>query len=688
MTANNNIQISDLDFDSIKNNLKTFLRGQNTFKDYDFEGSGLSVLLDLLAYNTHYNAYYLNMVGNEMFLDTAALRSSVVSHAKLLNYTPSSATAPLATINLVVTGVSGTSLSLPKFTNFKSEAIDGVNYTFVTKDIYTMPAPGGTAFFENVEILQGQPVSLSYTVDTATNAKQLFSLPDIEIDTSTLVVQVQQSITNGTISTYNLASSVLELTGTDQVFFLQEGSKGLYEIYFGDGILGKSLIDGNIVSVSYLVTNGSASTGANNFTLMDNIGGTVTVNPVTPANSGGNKESIDSIKYQAPKSYSSQGRAVSFEDYITAIQQNGLGFAIQSVNVWGGEENNPPAYGQVFISIKPTNSYTLTNSQKQLLLRDVIRPISVVTVSPTILDPDYTYLKITADVVYNQGQTTLTANQIQSAVISAIQNYSAVNLNTFNSTFSLSDLSIAIKLANASIIASNIDIQVQKKFYPVLGVPKQYVLNYGIPLDRSLFQAGITSSPTMKYYSSGGGINLISEVYLEEIPFATSGLSSISVLNPGFNYTETPTVKILGDGTGATAHAVVKNGYISRIVVDNAGDNYTQAIVSIVNSPTDKSGTNGSAFATLQGQYGALRSYYYNPTTNVKTILNNSIAVVDYYNGIITFNNLNPFDVNSDLGQLTITANPSSTILSSSTNRIVTVDPFDSSSITVNVTAK
>jgi len=421
---------------------------------------------------------------------------------------------------------------------------------------------------------------------------------------------------------------------------------------------------------------------------MDNIGGTVTVNPVTPANSGGNKESIDSIKYQAPKSYSSQGRAVSFEDYITAIQQNGLGFAIQSVNVWGGEENNPPAYGQVFISIKPTNSYTLTNSQKQLLLRDVIRPISVVTVSPTILDPDYTYLKITADVVYNQGQTTLTANQIQSAVISAIQNYSAVNLNTFNSTFSLSDLSIAIKLANASIIASNIDIQVQKKFYPVLGVPKQYVLNYGIPLDRSLFQAGITSSPTMKYYSSGGGINLISEVYLEEIPFATSGLSSISVLNPGFNYTETPTVKILGDGTGATAHAVVKNGYISRIVVDNAGDNYTQAIVSIVNSPTDKSGTNGSAFATLQGQYGALRSYYYNPTTNVKTILNNSIAVVDYYNGIITFNNLNPFDVNSDLGQLTITANPSSTILSSSTNRIVTVDPFDSSSITVNVTAK
>jgi hypothetical protein len=688
MAANNNIQISDLDFDSIKTNLKTFLRGQNTFKDYDFEGSGLSVLLDLLAYNTHYNAYYLNMVGNEMFLDTAALRSSVVSHAKLLNYTPSSATAPLATINLVATNVSGTSLSLPKFTNFKSEAIDGVNYTFVTKDIYTVPVSGQTATFENVEILQGQPVSLSYTVDTATNPKQLFSIPDSQIDTATLVVQVQQSITNSTTSTYNLASGILELDGQSQVYFLQEGTSGLYEIYFGDGILGQNLIDGNIVNITYIVTNGSAASGANNFTLMDSIGGSVTVYPVTPANSGGDKESIDSIKFQAPKSYSAQGRAVSYEDYITAIQQNNLGFAIQSVNVWGGEDNIPPAYGQVFISIKPKNSYALTDSQKQLLLNDVIKPISVVTVSPTILDPDYTYLKITTDVVYDQKQTTLTSSQIQSTVSAAIRNYADTNLNTFNSTFSLSDLAIAIKLANPSIITSDVKVQVQKKFYPTLGVPKQYILNYGVELYRSLFEAGITSTPTMQYFTSGSDITLIPEVYIEEIPFAASGISSISILNPGFNYTETPTVQILGDGTGASAHAVVKNGYISNIVVDNSGNNYTQAIVNIINSPTDKSGTNGSAFATLQGQYGSLRTYYYNSVNNVKTILDNSIATVDYYNGTITFNNFKPFDINNDLGQLTLTANPSSTIISSSTNRIVTVDPYDPNSITVNVTSK
>jgi hypothetical protein len=687
MAANNNIQISELDFDSIKSNLKTFLRGQNKFKDYDFEGSGLAVLLDLLAYNTHYNAYYLNMVANEMFLDTAALRSSVVSHAKLMNYTPKSATAPLATINMVATQQTGTSLSLPKFTKFKSEAVDGTNYTFVTKDIYTVPVFSGVATFNDVDIIQGEPVSLSFTVDTATNSKQLFSLPDANIDTSTLTVQVQQSITNGTISTYNLADKISELNGSSKVYFLQEGFNGLYEIYFGDNILGKQLTDGNIVSVTYLVTSGSNSSGANNFTLMDTIGGITTIYPVTPASAGGEKESINSIKFQAPKAYSAQGRAVSYEDYITAIQQNKLGFDIQSVSVWGGEDNDPPAYGQVFISIKPTNGFTLTDSQKSLLINDVIKPMSVVTVSPIVLNPDYNYLKIKADVVYDQKQTNLTASQIQASVASAINRYSEENLNTFNSSFSLADLSIYIKSANPSIISTNVDIQVQKKFYPTLSVPKQYILNFGLPLKRALFEAGITSSPTIQYYTSGSNITLIPEVYIEEIPFGASGVDYINVLNPGFGYTQTPTIQILGDGTGATAHAVIKNGYLSKVVVDNAGNNYTQVITNVINAPTDTTGTNASVYASIQGRYGNLRSYYYGQN-NVKTILNNSVATIDYQSGIITFNDFSPYDINNELGQLTITANPTSTIINSSTNRIVTVDPYDPNSITVNVIAK
>ena len=687
MAANNNIQITNLDFDSIKTNLKTFMQGQTKFKDYDFEGSGLAVLMDLLAYNTHYNAYYLNMIANEMFMDTATKRSSVVSHAKLLNYTPRSATAPSATINLISTSVlNQASLTLPKFTRFQSEAIDGTNYIFITKDVNTVSVIANTATFTDIELVQGEPISLSFTVNNTTNPKQIFTLPDANIDTATLVVQVQKSSTNIELNTYNLATSVSSLNGASMVYFLQEGLDGNYQIYFGDNIIGKHLDDGNIVNVTYISTSGSAATGANNFVLLDSIAGSTVVYPVSPATNGGQKESIDSIKFQAPRYYGAQGRAVSYDDYITAIAQNNLGFAIDSVSVWGGEDNDPPAYGQVFVSIKPKDSYALTDSQKTRMMNDVIRPISVVTVKPTLVDPDYVYLKVAVDVTYDQKLTTLTASQIADVVKAAVLQYGNANLNLFTSTFSYSDLSIAIQNCNPSIIANDAKIYVQKKFFPTLGASKQYILKYGLPLKRSVYNTGITSRPTVQYYTTGADITLISDLYLEEVPFATSGLDSINVLNPGFNYTSTPLVVITGDGSGATAHAVIKNGYISEIVLDNPGQNYSQALVSIVNAPGDSSGTNGSAYVHLQGRYGTLRSFYYE--NNVKTILNSNIGTIDYQEGTITLNSFAPYDINDPLGQLTLTANPDSTIVSSTRNRIVTIDAYDPNAITVNVTAK
>ena len=685
--SNSNIQISNVDFDSIKNNLRTFLQGQSTFRDYDFEGSGLAVLLDLMAYNTHYNSYYLNMVANEMFMDTAALRNSVVSHAKLLNYTPHSATAPSAVINIKANEVKDASVSIPTFTKFSSEAIDGTNYTFVTKNTYTQPVINGTASFDNVEIVQGEPVALIYVVNVSTNPKQIFEISDPNIDTATLTVRVQKSVSDSTLSTYNLADDILLLDGNSEVYFLQEGLNGNYQIYFGDNILGKYLDDGNVILIDYISTSGSMAAGANNFVLLDVVGSSNTViYPMSAASAGGAKESIDSIKFQAPKAYSAQNRAVSFEDYITAIQQNKLGFAIDSVNVWGGEDNSPPAYGQVFISVKPKGGYYLTDNQKNRLRDEVVKPVSVVTVQPTVLDPDYTYLKITANVLYDQKKTILTASQMQSAIIASIQSFADASLNSFNSTFSLSDLTNAIQSTSPSIISNDSVIKVQKKFYPTIGVSKQYVLNYGIPLNRSVFETGITSNPSLQYYTTGANITLLNDVYLEETPFPTSGIDNINILNPGYNYTQVPTVQILGDGSGATAHAVVKNGYISKIVVDTPGNNYTQVIVKIVNATGDTSGTNGSAYAQLQGRYGAIRSYYYE--NNIKTILNNSLGVIDYQTGIVTLNNFVPADVNEPLGQFTLTANPLSTVISSSQNRIITVDPFDSTAITVNVTAK
>jgi hypothetical protein len=684
--ANSNIQITDLDFDSIKTNLKTFLRSQDKFKDYDFEGSGLAILLDLLAYNTHYNAYYLNMVANEMFLDTAVLRNSVVSHAKLLNYTPRSASAPSATINVVSTGVNTASLSLPKFTKFQSEAIDGVNYTFITDDIYTVPVNSGVAIFPDVKVIQGEPISLTFTVDLASNPKQIFVLPDDGIDTSTLLVQVQQSSINTELSTYVLEKDVSKITNESKVYFLQEGLDGQYEIYFGDGFLGKKLIDGNLILVSYVVTSGSSAAGANNFVLLDNIDGNSSVFSISPAGAGGEKESIESVKFQATKTYSAQGRAVSYEDYITAIQQNNLGYSIGSVSVWGGEDNNPPAYGQVFISVKPTDGLALSDSQKKRLIDDVIRPISVVTVKPTIVDPDYVFIKVTADVVYDQKLTTLTAGQIQESVKRAIETFSTETLNTFNSTFSYSDLTNAIQNANPSIVANNCKINLEKKFFPVLDVPRQYILNYGVPLQRSVYESGIVSYPTVRYFTSGLDIRLINDVYVEEVPFATSGIDTISILNPGFNYTRVPDVVITGDGSGAKARAIVKNGYISQILVEEPGNNYTQAIVSIVNADDDFSGTNGSAFANLQGRFGTLRSYYFD--NNIKTILNSNLGTIDYVDGVISLPNFAPNDVNDPLGQLSLIANPKSNIVASSRNRIISIDLFDPNSIIVNVIAK
>jgi hypothetical protein len=689
MAANNNIQISDLDFDSIKQNLKTFLRGQDTFKDYDFEGSGLSTLLDLMAYNTHYNAYYLNMMSNELFMDTAALRSSVVSHAKLLNYTPKSAVAPSAIINLTLNDVTDSSVTLPIFTRFISESVDGVNYPFVTKDIVTVNTVSGTATFNDLVIYQGQPVSLSYVYTALSNPQQLFSINDPNIDTSTLVVEVQQSSTNSTTVPYTLAKDMIGVSPSSTVYFLQEGLTGNYEIYFGDGVLGQALTDGNIVNITYLSSSGSSSISANNFSLVDTVPGNPVITPQTPSSNGADKESIDSIKFNAPKAYSSQGRAVTPEDYISVINQNNLGYTFDSVSVWSGADLTPPAFGQVFMSMKPSGGYVLTQTQKQKLIDLVIKPASVLTVVPTIVDPDYTYLRVTTNVVYDQKRTNLTSAQIENNVISSVQQFGTTTLNSFDSTFSLADLITYIQGADASLITNDTSIKIEKRFYPILDTTKNYTLNFGVPLKRSILSAGITSYPTIQYYSNDSNATLLENVYIEEVPFSSSGIQSISILNPGYNYTQTPTVMIEGDGSGATAVATVVNGYVRTVTITNTGNNYTQAIVSFVNDSADTTGTSASAVATIQGQYGNLRTFYYDSNNNnAKTILNPSIATIDYFNGIITFNNFNPHDINNDLGQLSIIASPDTNIITPSQNRILTIDPFDPLAVAVNVTAK
>ena len=681
--------MTDLDFNNIKSNFKTFLQSQNVLQDYNYDGSALSVLLDVLAYNTQYNAYYLNMVANEMFLDTALLRSSVVSQAKLLDYVPKSSIAPSATIQLVMSNVTTPSLTLPKFTQFMSEAIDGVNYTFVTDDSQTVNVINNTATFDNVTIKQGLPVNLSFTVDSTNNPKYIFEIEDTNVDTTTLQVVVQNSGSNNSSEIYNPASNYLTLDNTSQVYFLQESLTGTYEIFFGDGILGKLLSDGNVVNVSYISTQGTTASGANNFVLMDTLSGysVSTINPITSSSQGGDKESIASIKFQAPKSYSAQGRAVTKNDYITAIQQNSLGYSFDAVNVWGGEENNPPVYGQAFICLKPAGAYTLTTSQKTRLISEVLNPISVLTVTPTIVDPDYTYIQLAIDVVYDSTQTTQTAAQIQAGVTAAIQNFTTSTLNTFNSSFNSYELLTSIQNYDNSIVSSDYSVKLQKKFLPNLSSSQTYNFYYNTPLHKGVLLSGVNSAPDISYADPSNLSNTIGGVYIEEVPASTYGVDTLSVINPGFNYQLIPTVTILGDGTGATAEATIVNGSITNISVTNAGNNYTSAVATITPQPGDTTGQNAAAIVNLQGRFGTLRTYYFN-SKNIKTILNSNIGTIDYTNGIITLNNFNPTGIDNVLGQLAIGVTPVKSTFASTQNGIITIDPYDPAAITVNVTSK
>lgn len=686
--ANSQINFVGLDFNTIKDNLKTYLKSQDTFKDYNFDGSGLSTLLDVLAYNTQYNAFYLNMVANEMFLDTALQRSSVVSQAKVLNYVPKSATAPTAFVDVVVSNVTDSSLTLPSYTNFLSESIDGVNYNFVTVESNTVDVVDQTATFDNIELKQGIPVTYSYTVDSSSNPNYTFELPDTDIDTSTISVSVQKSSSNNYSEIYILSDSFLTVDDNSLVYFLEETINGTYQLTFGDGILGKKLTDGNIVVASYITTQGPLAEGANNFVLLDSISGftNTSVEPIMSATKGKEKESIESIKFQAPKSYAAQKRAVTKEDYITQLQQNTIGISFDAVNVWGGEENDPPVYGTVFICLKPKGGYSITDTQKQHLLKNAINPVSIMTVQPKIIDPDYTYIQITADVIYDSKKTNLSSSQLKQLIKTNISNYAANTLNTFNSTFSVTDIGINIKNTNVSVITSDINIKLQKKFYPNLVEKNTYNLYYNTTLQKGTLLSGISSSPTIQVIDETTLRN-VNGVYIEEIPSSTGGVDTISIINPGYSYQYTPTVTIVGDGTGATATASLINGAISKIDVVSPGENYSSAVVVITPSVYDKTGTAAVAVANLQGKYGTLRSYYFN-SSNIKTILNSQLGTIDYERGTLVLTGFLPSNVDNALGELTISATPKSRIIESTKNTIITIDPYDPNAIVVNVISK
>ena len=677
-SANSSVNIAELDFDQIKNNFKTYLQKQDKFNDYNFDSSVISIILDILAYNTHYNAYYLNMVANEAFLDTAVKRASTVSHAKLLNYTPSSKRASKAIVDIIFGGTSAPRIDMPKYTKFYSQSIDNTNYPFVTLESFSVATSDNIASFKGIPLYQGQPVRYTFNVNTLQNPESMFTIPDSDVDTTTLSILVYDSSQSTVFNKFELASTHLTLNSDSMVYFLQEGLDGSFQFYFGDGILGKALSNGNVITIEYLSTAGMAPNGAYKFTLMDKIGpySNTSIDIVVVATGGQEKESTDSIKFSAPKAYAAQNRAVTKPDYLELLKRDNSIIPIQAVNVWGGEDSNPPEYGKIFICIKPNGGYNLSASQKYRLINEYIKPFSIVTITPEIVDVDYTFLKISTNVYFDKNRSIFDTVQLSSLLKLGILDFCNRTLNTFDSVFVLPDLITTIKNIDASIITSESSISLQKKFNPIFSTSNSHTFKF-----ESAIKKGSLDSDYFDYVDLTTNI-LYTNAKIEESPSIYNTIESVQLVSGGSGYSSIPTITIFGDGTGAVATADVTNGIISSISITNPGLNYTQAVAVI----SGGGGSGAIAVPILTGNTVQLRSYYY--INNIKTILQPNVGTINYTDGIVTLNNFIPFYINNLLGQFSVSVTPESTIFSSVKDKILTLDIMDDSAITINVKPK
>ena len=488
MSDTNRLKVSEMDFDTIKANLKTFMTEQDTFQDYNFEGSALSSMLDVMAYVTHYNAINANFAINETFLDSARLRPSVVSHAKMLGYTPRSSYPAAAYIDVKVNNPTGVlsddntylPLTMNKGTVFTS-TIDGVSYKFVNDQTLTTTIDAnGEYIFSNVRILQGSYKNTEYIFDR--DSAEAYIIPFTNAVTSELTVKVQASATNSTTETYESVVNVTEVTATSKVYFLEESRTGAYEVKFGDGVLGQRLDNGNIIQLETLVTDNDAANGAAVFALSGTIQGntnvTLTVNQ--KAQGGSTKEDVESIKFNAPLSFVSQNRAVTPDDYKTIIQNNYAN--IDAITVWGGEDNDPPDYGKVYISIKPKDAEVVTEADKTLIISQYLKPKNVVSITPEIVDPKYTYIYLDVFFKYNPNVTALSSDALEEQAREVIRTYNNDQLKRFDGVFRYSNVISQIDASNVAILNSIVRVKMKKRIVPTSTAETKYDVIFSSPI--------------------------------------------------------------------------------------------------------------------------------------------------------------------------------------------------------------
>jgi len=474
----NRLNVSELDFREIRENLKDFLRSQDTLQDYDFEGSAISTIVDLLSYVTHYNAVNANLGINETFLDTAQFRGSVVGHARQLGFTPRSAAAAVAFLDITVNDPSDTDLTLPRGHRFKAK-IGNETFNFVTDRDYNTE----TASFSNVKILQGNFKTIEFDFDTESNEK--FVIPDPDVDTTALRVEVFDSRTSSTSTVFNEIKELVDVQADSNVYFLAENPAGFFEISFGDGVIGTALKNGNLIRVEYLVTKKGAANGASVFSSIDAIEGntdlSITVNQ--NASGGDEKESTESIRRNAPLSYAAQNRVVVPQDYDAVVRENFPN--LDSIKVWGGEDNDPPKYGKAFVSIKPKDALILTEEEKATVLDDIIRPKSMLTVDTELVDPEFLFITLEVFFKFDPSLTNLTKTQLENKVVTAIEKFDEEQLRKFDRVLRYSQLLSVIDNADPAVLNSFARVLVQKRFVPRLNVAQTYELEFSVDLFKS-----------------------------------------------------------------------------------------------------------------------------------------------------------------------------------------------------------
>ena len=510
-TTRKRLSVTEFDFDEVKNNLKVFMRNQSEFKDYDFEGSGLSALLDVLAYNTHYLGFNANMLANEMFLDSAQLRSSVVSHAKTLGYTTRSSTAAKAVVDVFL-NTTNASATMPAGTVFTS-SVGNTSYQFVTTQSVTAFNSGSFVQFNNVTIAEGSFVATRYTVDTQ-NVEQRFVINDDRADTTTLTIKVQNSATDTGSATYTRATDIAGLTSTSNVYFLQEVEDGKFEVYFGDGILGNAVEDGNIIIMNYVVTNKGAANGASVFSssaAIDTVN-SVNVRTVSSSAGGSEPESIESVKYNAPLDYASQGRCVTTEDYKTYVRQ--LFANTQAVSVWGGENgsfnsvtgvSDIAEYGKVFISVKSTTGLNLNKIQKSQLVNS-LSPYTVASITPVVVDPESLYIILNCNFKYDSNATTSSKESLETLVSNTISTYNTNYLKVFNSVFRHSQFTSLVDNTDNSILSNITTVSLGSFYTPNTSGSFSFTIQFGNPL----------FNPHSGHNAAGGGIIASTGFYIQD----------------------------------------------------------------------------------------------------------------------------------------------------------------------------